>query len=36
VAPFVRANREDDYRTAWAFFEAQVPGQTTANTSIQE
>jgi hypothetical protein len=22
VAPFARANREDDYRTAWAFFEA--------------
>lgn len=25
VAPFARANREDDYRTAWAFFEAN-PG----------
>jgi len=24
IAPFARANREDDYRTAWAFFE--VPG----------
>lgn len=24
VAPFVRANREDDYRMAWAFFESQV------------
>lgn len=24
VAPFVRANREDDYRLAWAFFEGQV------------
>lgn len=23
VAPFARANREDDYRTAWAFFEAE-------------
>lgn len=23
VAPFTRANREDDYRIAWAFFEAQ-------------
>lgn len=23
VAPFARANREDDYRIAWAFFEAQ-------------
>jgi hypothetical protein len=21
VAPFARANREEDYRTAWAFFE---------------
>jgi hypothetical protein len=35
VAPFVRASREDDYRIAWAFFEAQVPGQTTANSSTQ-
>lgn len=24
VAPFARANREDDYRMAWAFFESQV------------
>ncbi|AXE34649.1 class I SAM-dependent DNA methyltransferase [Chromobacterium phragmitis] len=23
VAPFARANREDDYRTAWAFFSAE-------------
>jgi len=23
TAPFARANREDDYRTAWAFFETQ-------------
>ena len=27
VAPFARANREDDYRIAWAFFES-VPGCT--------
>ncbi|MDN3918728.1 class I SAM-dependent DNA methyltransferase [Roseateles violae] len=26
VAPFVRANREDDYRIAWAFFEAEREG----------
>jgi hypothetical protein len=24
VAPFARANREDDYRTAWTFFEKQT------------
>lgn len=24
TAPFARANREDDYRTAWAFFEKQT------------
>jgi hypothetical protein len=35
VAPFARASREDDYRTAWASFEAQAPGQTTANNSTQ-
>jgi hypothetical protein len=35
VAPFVRASREDDYRIAWAFFEAQAPGRTTANNSTQ-
>jgi hypothetical protein len=35
VAPFARASREDDYRTAWAFFEAQTAGQTTANNSLQ-
>ena len=23
VAPFARANREEDYRIAWAFFEAE-------------
>jgi hypothetical protein len=32
VAPFARASREDDYRIAWAFFEAQAPGQTTTNS----
>jgi len=26
VAPFARANREDDYRQAWAFFEAEGCG----------
>ena len=31
----VRASREDDYRIAWVFFEAQAPGQTTANNSTQ-
>jgi hypothetical protein len=36
VAPFARASREDDYRIAWAFFEAQAPVQTTANNSPQE
>ncbi|WP_048438816.1 N-6 DNA methylase [Caenimonas sp. SL110] len=25
VAPFARANREEDYRIAWAFFEAESP-----------
>jgi Eco57I restriction-modification methylase/N-6 DNA Methylase len=35
VAPFIRASREDDYRTAWPFFEAQASGQTTANKSTQ-
>jgi hypothetical protein len=35
VAPFARANREDDYRTAWAFFEAQATVQTTTNNSLQ-
>jgi hypothetical protein len=33
VAPFARASREDDYRTAWAFFEDQPAVQTTSNTS---
>lgn len=27
VAPFARANREDDYRIAWAFFEAEREGR---------
>jgi hypothetical protein len=35
VAPFARASREDDYRTAWAFFEAQAAVQPTANNSMQ-
>jgi hypothetical protein len=35
VAPFARASREDDYRTAWAFFEAQAAMQTTPNNSFQ-
>jgi hypothetical protein len=35
VAPFARASREDDYRIAWAFFEAQAAVQTTSNTSIR-
>jgi hypothetical protein len=35
VAPFARASREDDYRTAWAFFEAQSAAQTTANNSTK-
>jgi hypothetical protein len=35
VAPFVRASREDDYRIAWAFFEAQTAVQPTANNSLQ-
>jgi hypothetical protein len=35
VAPFARASREDDYRTAWAFFEDQAAVQTTSNTSLQ-
>lgn len=26
TAPFVRANREEDYRTAWAFFESNTSG----------
>lgn len=30
VAPFARANREDDYRIAWAFFEAQQQEVTAA------
>jgi hypothetical protein len=35
VVPFVRANREDDYRTAWAFFEAQAMVQTITKNSLQ-
>jgi hypothetical protein len=35
VAPFARASREDDYRTAWAFFETQATVQTTANNPTQ-
>jgi hypothetical protein len=27
VAPFARANREEDYRTAWAFFSEQSPNE---------
>jgi hypothetical protein len=27
VAPFALANREDDYRTAWAFFENAGQGR---------
>ncbi|SFE32480.1 N-6 DNA methylase [Paracidovorax konjaci] len=27
IAPFARANREDDYRIAWAFFEAEREGR---------
>jgi hypothetical protein len=33
VAPFTRASREDDYRTAWAFFAVQATVPTTANTT---
>jgi hypothetical protein len=36
VAPFVRASREDDYRIAWAFFEAQAAVQPTSQNSAQE
>ncbi len=35
VALFARASREDDYCTAWAFFETQAAVQTTSNNSIQ-
>ena len=35
VAPFARASREDDYRTAWAFFAVQDAVQPTANNSMQ-
>ena len=27
TAPFARANREEDYRTAWAFFESGAPSE---------
>ena len=30
TAPFARANREDDYRTAWAFFEANEAAEAAA------
>ena len=30
TAPFARANREDDYRTAWTFFEVQSTNTTSA------
>jgi len=35
VAPFARASREDDYRIAWAFFEAQATVQTPSNNATQ-
>jgi hypothetical protein len=35
IPPCARASREDDYRTAWAFFEVQAAGPTTANNSLQ-
>jgi hypothetical protein len=35
VAPFVRASREDDYRIAWACFEAQNPMQPISNNATQ-
>ena len=35
VAPFARASREDDYRIAWAFLEAQAAEQPTSYTSTQ-
>ena len=35
VAPFARASREDDYRIAWTFFEAQAAEQPTSHTSTQ-
>jgi hypothetical protein len=35
VAPFARASREDDYRTAWAFFEAQATEQPTSHITTQ-
>jgi hypothetical protein len=35
VAPFVRASRENDYRTAWAFFETQAAEPPTSHTSTQ-
>ena len=35
VALFARASREDDYRTAWAFFETQAAAQATANNPLQ-
>ena len=35
VAPFARANREDDYRITWAFFETPAAVQTASNNSLQ-
>lgn len=33
TSPFARANREEDYRTAWAFFEAQPDHAVTTTTT---
>ncbi len=33
TAPFARANREEDYRTAWAFFEARSDQAVTTATT---
>jgi hypothetical protein len=35
VAPFARASREDDYRTAWAFFAVQAAVQLPSNNATQ-
>jgi hypothetical protein len=35
VAPFARASREDDYRLAWAFFEAQAAVNVPTHHSLQ-
>jgi hypothetical protein len=34
-APFARASREDDYRVAWAFFEATAPKSNTLSDIIK-